>query len=606
MARVIGEGHLAGVRINGAHVRSPDRLPTVIRFVREAIAASGRENVRVLLDLAGPKIRTRNKESIRLSEPRPGSGEKTKDVDTIILSTKSPETGHQADVPVIPVSYANLIEDVRPGSWIKIDDGQVTLSVDRVDKTAGHIYCRVLRGDQIEPDKGLNLIGASVSAPNLTPNLDLPQLENLISQLATEEWPEFVSLSFVKSVEDIRVYKETFLRLVREHGREPACAPGVIAKIERFELFDCLEDAIQLGDQTGMDLLTFLKDLEVNAVLGDHFPCSLASVQQQAFRYGHVYHEMEHRNLSPPASRLQRLGMDPERVVRGLYALREILRIMDEVDAVMYARGDLSVEIDPRRTAVLRDFFQMCARRSGVADIIATDILPALRHGTRITAAEGEALANLGRVRPSAIMASNEIAVGRDPVFVAREIYDSVVYLLGQLFGQDPVQLLARSYAQRNTAVRPDALAGPIHEGVRSAIEMLSRQPGQVSRGLEGRAGMLEEIPGKIFVILQDVKRNTPFSRTPGERLVRLVASERPGAPIIPVRIGDEHRIPSFLDWGVHAPITLPGSAKSDVDRPTNLLSQLAHIGAAAPGERCCILWISDKENVQVFCGEVP
>ena len=56
MARVIAEGRLAALRINGAHVRPADRLPMVIRFAREAIAESGRKNVRVLLDLGGPKI----------------------------------------------------------------------------------------------------------------------------------------------------------------------------------------------------------------------------------------------------------------------------------------------------------------------------------------------------------------------------------------------------------------------------------------------------------------------------------------------------------------------------------------------------------------------
>jgi len=606
MARVIEEGHLAAVRINGAHVRPPERLPKVIEFIRDAIKASGQQDVRVLLDLGGPKIRTRNRETVILAGRNPCSEEEQTPAQSVILSTKGIDDETSDDVPVIPVSYADLSEDAQPNTWIKIDDGQVTLWVERTDRLRGHIHCKVLRGDRIEPGKGVNLIDSSVSAPVLTEDLDIPQLESIISDLDSERWPEFISLSFVKSVEDIRMFKGLFLDLARKHGKTPRCAPGVIAKIERFELFDCLEDVIKVGDQTGTDPLTFLKNDDVNEILGDHFPASLASVQQRRFRYGHTYRELERSNLVPSQSRLRQLGIEPSRVVRGLYALREMLRIMDEVDAVMYARGDLTVEIDPRRTAVLRDFFQMCARRSGVSHIIATDILPSLRRGTRITAAEGEAFANLCRSRPSSIMASNEIAVGRDPIFVVREIYQSVVYLLSGLFGPDQVQILADSYTRRNTLAQPDALVGPVRERVRAAIEMLGRPPGWSLRGLEDRAGMLEEMPAKIFVVLDLFERRDPFSRTPCENLVKMVSAERPAPPIIPVRLGDDHPVTSFLAWGVRAPVTLPATCGESLDQPEALLAHLAEAGATSYGERCIILRINEQENIRVYYGEVP
>ncbi len=236
-----------------------------------------------------------------------------------------PEFDH--DIPVLPVSYADLIQDVKPDAIIRIDDGQVTLWVETVDYDAGFIHCRVIRGDRIEPNKGLNIIGSSISAANLTPDMDIPQLESIISELPTELWPEFISLSFVKSVDDIHQFKRVFLELCHRYNKEITCAPGVIAKIERFELFDYIEDAIKLGDQTNTDLLTFLKRQAVETCLGDRFPYCLDSTQQSNFDYDQIYAEMEQRNLMPSSSRLSLLRMKPGRVIRGLYSLREILRL---------------------------------------------------------------------------------------------------------------------------------------------------------------------------------------------------------------------------------------------------------------------------------------
>ena len=231
LASVIDAGHLAAVRINGAHVRPPEMLPLVVRFVRAGIQASSRENVHVLLDLGGPKIRTRNTESIRLDSSENQTGENRNEGRTIVLQTKTPYPESTEDRIVIPVSYEGLVDDVQPESWIKIDDGQVTLLVERIDRREGQIFCRLLRGDCIDPDRGLNLIGSSISAPVITSELDYPQLESLVTQMSPEEWPDFISLSFVKSVEDVRAFKSIFTKLVSQHGKTPSFVPGVIPKI---------------------------------------------------------------------------------------------------------------------------------------------------------------------------------------------------------------------------------------------------------------------------------------------------------------------------------------------------------------------------------------
>ena len=117
---------------------------------------------------------------------------------------------------------------------------------------------------------------------------------------------------------------------------------------------------------------------------------------------------------------------------------------------------------------------------------------------------------------------------------------------------------------------------------------------------------MLEEIPAKIFVVLDRFEREDPFARTPCEDLVKMVSAERPAPPIIPVRLGDEHPVTSFLAWGVRAPVTLPASCSESLNQPEKLLARLAETGVTSCGERCIIFRINRQENVQIYYGEVP
>ena len=64
-------------------------------------------------------------------------------------------------------TYQGLSGDVRPGNRILIDDGRVLLEVTGVG--GPRVRSRVLVGGTISDHKGINLPGAAVSAPALTP-----------------------------------------------------------------------------------------------------------------------------------------------------------------------------------------------------------------------------------------------------------------------------------------------------------------------------------------------------------------------------------------------------------------------------------------------------
>ena len=66
----------------------------------------------------------------------------------------------------LPVQYAPLAREVRPGGTILIDDGRVEVQVRATDDPL--ITCEVVRGGLLRSFKGLNLPGATLSVPTLT------------------------------------------------------------------------------------------------------------------------------------------------------------------------------------------------------------------------------------------------------------------------------------------------------------------------------------------------------------------------------------------------------------------------------------------------------
>ena len=85
-----------------------------------------------------------------------------------------------------------------------IDDGLVRLEVEEV--TAGKASCTVVVGGQVEPYKGVNVPGVSILVTSLTEK-DVHDLD-----FALELGVDFVALSFVRSVDDVRDCASEFTR----------------------------------------------------------------------------------------------------------------------------------------------------------------------------------------------------------------------------------------------------------------------------------------------------------------------------------------------------------------------------------------------------------
>jgi len=206
-------------RLNMSHGRSEDHLERA-RLVREVSGKLGRE-VALLADLQGPKIRVE----------RFASGQvELKAGDLFVLDAEDDVTPGTRER--VGVSYKSLPNDVKPGDVLLLDDGLISMAVERVE--GGRVICRVELGGTLGDRKGLNLKGGGLSIPGLADH-DLPHIE-----LAARMGVDYLAVSFVSDERDINRAR----KLLRKAGSEAA----LVAKIERMEAIENLEEICDASD----------------------------------------------------------------------------------------------------------------------------------------------------------------------------------------------------------------------------------------------------------------------------------------------------------------------------------------------------------------------
>lgn len=225
---VLAELMKAGVnvfRLNMAHggtQQAQDRLDRIRKVSKELGITVG-----VLADLAGPKM--------RLGEI-PG--------DVYQCKTDTPMTFVRGKTTTEPncftSTYEPLIEDVKVGDRIMLADGTVALKV--AEKHADSIVCTVVQGGPVRSRQGINLPGTKLSIKTL----QTADIEN--AKWATGAGVDYLGLSFVRSVEDIRELREILVETARQIMGHWGDIPHIIAKIEKPEAVAAIDDIVQISD----------------------------------------------------------------------------------------------------------------------------------------------------------------------------------------------------------------------------------------------------------------------------------------------------------------------------------------------------------------------
>ena len=209
---------LNGVRINMSH-GTHDEKAADIQMAR-SVAARMKRPLAVLVDLSGPKIRTRSLKNHEAVELKAGQ--------LFTITTRDIE----GDATQVATNYPGMPDDVRPGDRILLDDGAIELRVEST--TASDVVTRVINGGILAERKGINLPGIKLPIPSLTEK-DRDDL-----RWAAQQDVDYFALSFVRSGKDCTQAKE----LIKRAGSN---AP-LIAKIEKAEAIDHLDDIIAAAD----------------------------------------------------------------------------------------------------------------------------------------------------------------------------------------------------------------------------------------------------------------------------------------------------------------------------------------------------------------------
>ncbi len=207
------------VRMNFSHGTVEDHINRA-KLVREAAAKVGR-TVGILGDLQGPKIRVGKFEN----------GKTFLEKGAKFVLDAACELGNDERVGL---DYKDLPRDVTQGTILLLDDGKITLEVEKVRGT--EIHTKVIQGGDLSNNKGINRKGGGLTAPALTAK-DMEDIKT-----AAMMGVDFLAVSFPKSAADMYMAKT----LMRAAGGQAL----TIAKIERTEAVEphVLEEILNACD----------------------------------------------------------------------------------------------------------------------------------------------------------------------------------------------------------------------------------------------------------------------------------------------------------------------------------------------------------------------
>lgn len=204
-------------RINFSHgtYKEHSRYINTLRLMAKQLGLP----VAIMQDLPGPKDRT--------GKVKKG-GVMLKAGDDFILTTRQV----LGDEHQVSVDLPDFPKHVKLGDMVFLSDGTIKLEI--VAISSSDIKCKVIAGGRLGDNQGVNVPGANLGVTSITED-DWRHLDFGVKHIV-----DFVAISFVKEAEDILK--------VRRFLREKGATSMLIAKIERREALDNLDEILEVTD----------------------------------------------------------------------------------------------------------------------------------------------------------------------------------------------------------------------------------------------------------------------------------------------------------------------------------------------------------------------
>lgn len=179
-----------------------------------------RRHLRILQDLEGYRVRVgrfKDNKEIKLKKRQ------------VIFLTNQKILG---DEEVIPFDYTGPLSDIKTGSYIYIDDGNITLRVKA--RTKKYIKSEVIIPGVLKEHKGINMPEVNLRFKGLTDK------DRLDLQFGIRNKVDYIAQSFVRDKKDISLIRN----LIKD--KLPHCE--IIAKIENREGIKNIDEIINASD----------------------------------------------------------------------------------------------------------------------------------------------------------------------------------------------------------------------------------------------------------------------------------------------------------------------------------------------------------------------
>jgi pyruvate kinase len=179
-----------------------------------------RRHIRFLQDLEGFRIRVGRFKGKKKKELKKNS--------TVRL-VPGKDSGEEKE---IPFDYKGDLADIKEGTLIYIDDGNIILKAKKA--RGGKIPAKVIEGGILKERKGINMPSVDIPFSSIT------EKDKKDIRFGIENKMDYMAQSFVRSAEDIRTVKDL---VTPEH---PECK--IVAKIESREAINNIDEIIREAD----------------------------------------------------------------------------------------------------------------------------------------------------------------------------------------------------------------------------------------------------------------------------------------------------------------------------------------------------------------------